>query len=328
MAFQKIALDALSSALPTRINVFICSASFEERSTVIPKAIDPSRVDHAIVCANKVTFTPLIDQTAAGLLAMFSGRASLAEMSMDNPLVIADHLQREMRKAGSGPNRTYVADITSFTHEALLILFRVLQAMVTPSDSVICLYNGAADYSVGLPPDSKWLTKGVGEIRSVLGYPGEIVPTRRVHLIVLVGYEMERAERIIGQYEPSMLSLGYGSPLESISPPLHDLNKKFYSRLSDRYRSVSEFTFSCEDPLAAKASVEKRVNAASGFNVFVAPMNTKLSTVGVALAAFDNPAIQLCYATAEQYNFSSYSIPSTNCYIFKVPFSQSLDKAS
>ncbi len=320
MPFQKIALDSLSSALPPRIDVFICSASFEERSTVIPRAVDPSRVDYAIVCANKVTFTPLIDQTAAGLLKLFAGHASLAEMSMDNPLVIADKLQGELRKAGSGQSRTYVIDITSFTHEALLILLRVLQATVTASDSVICLYNGAADYSVGLAPDSKWLTKGVGEIRSVLGYPGEISPTRKTHLIVLVGYEMERAESIIGQYEPTMLSLGYGSPLESISPPLHELNRKFYSRLSDRYRGVSEFTFSCEDPHAAKASVQRRANSTPEFNVFVAPMNTKLSTVGVALAAFDNPAIQLCYATAEQYNFSSYSIPSTTCYVFKVPF--------
>jgi hypothetical protein len=327
MAFQKIPLDELSSALPTRINAFICSASFEERSTVVPKAIDPSRVGHAIICANKVTFTPLIDETATGLLKVFSGRASLAQISMENPLVIADQLQREVRKVPSEPNRTYVVDITSFTHEALLILLRVLQAAVKPSDSVICLYNGAADYSVGLPPDSKWLTKGVGEIRSVLGYPGDIVPTRKIHLIVLVGYEMERAERIIAQYEPSLLSLGYGSPLESISPPLHDLNKKFYSRLSDRYRGVSAFTFSCEDPLAARTSVEERVNAAPGFNVFIAPMNTKLSTVGVALAAFGNPAIQLCYATAKQYNLSSYSTPSTSCYIFNIPFSRPVDRA-
>ena len=84
---------------------------------------------------------------------------------------------------------------------------------------------------------------------------------------------------------------------------------------------VSAFTFSCEDPLAAKASVEERAASAPGFNVFVAPMNTKLLTVGVALAAFDNAAMQLCYATAEQYNVESYSIPSTDCYVFKLPFS-------
>jgi hypothetical protein len=319
MAFEKIPLNSLWSALPARINVFICSASFEQRSAVIPSALDASRVDHAIICANKVTFTTLIDQTATQLCEMFSGRASLAEISMENPLIIADQLQREIRKVPISPDTTYVVDITSFTHEALLILLRVLQAVVTSSDTVIGLYNGAADYSVDLSPDAKWLTKGVGEIRSVLGYPGEMIPTQKVHLIVLVGYEMERAERIIGAYEPSRLSLGYGSPFESISPPLHELNKKFYSKLSDRYRGVSDFMFSCEDALAAKASVEGQANSAPGYNVFVAPMNTKLSTVGVALAAFDNPAMQLCYATAEQYNVESYSLPSTECYIFTIP---------
>jgi hypothetical protein len=319
MAFKKTSLKSLSAALPERINVFICSASFEQRSTVIPAALDGNRVDHAIVCANKVTFTPLIDQTATRLCEMFSGRVSLAELSMENPLVIADQFQREIRKALISSATTYAIDITSFTHEALLILLRVLQATVKPSDTIIGLYNGAADYSVGAPPDAKWLTKGVGEIRSVLGYAGQIIPTQKVHLIVLVGYEMERAERIIGAYEPSLLSLGYGSPLESISPPLYELNKKFYSKLSDRYRGVSEFMFSCEDALAAKASVEGQANVAPGFNVFVAPMNTKLSTVGVALAAFDNPAMQLCYASAEQYNVESYSTPRDDCYVFPIP---------
>jgi len=319
MASQKISIKSLSSALPERIDVFICSASFERRSTVIPAVLDRDRVDHAIVCANKVTFTSLIDQTAQQLCEMFAGRVSFAELSMENPLVIADALQREINKAPKRPAASYVIDITSFTHEALLILLRVLQFAVRASDTVIGVYNGAADYSIGLPPDKKWLTKGVGEIRSVLGYPGEIMPTQKIHLVVLVGYEMERAERIIAAYEPTLLSLGYGSPLQSISPPLHNLNKRFYSKLSDRYTGLSEFTFSCEDPLEAKAAVIRKSSSTPGFNVFVAPMNTKISTVGVALAAFENRALQLCYATAEQYNVAAYSTPSDFCYLFDVP---------
>jgi len=214
---------------------------------------------------------------------------------------------------------TYVIDITSFTHEALLIVLRVLAVHRKPTDRITCLYNGASEYSVGLPAEEKWLTKGVGEIRSVLGYSGQIIPTQKTHLIVLVGFETERAERIIAAYEPNELSLGYGSLLESISPPLHDLNRKFHKKLREKYRKVSEFTFSCEDAFAAKAAVLKQANARPDFNVFIAPMNTKISTVGVALAAFDNQAIQLCYASAERYNFEAYSTPSDDCYFFDLP---------
>jgi hypothetical protein len=316
----KVPVKSLSTALTQQIHVFICSASFEKRSTVISANLDRSRVDHAIICANKVTFTSLIDETAAELCGMFGERASAAVFSMENPLVIADQLQRTIKDIPEYPATTYAVDITSFTHEALLILLRVLQSRMRPSDKVIGLYNAASEYSVGATADDKWLTKGVGEIRSVLGYPGKIVPTQKVHLIVLVGYEMERAERIIGAYEPTILSLGYGSPLESISPPLHDLNKKFHRTLSEKNKGVAlEFMFSCEDALEAKESVEKQVGSMPGYNVFVAPMNTKISTIGVGLAAFYNPAMQLCYATAGQYNVQSYSTPSDDCYLFEIP---------
>jgi hypothetical protein len=319
MSNAKIALDSLSSQFAEHVDVFICSASFEKRSTVIPSNLNRENIDRAIIFANKVGYTSLIDETAEQLKAMFGDRGSIASVATENPLTVADQLQRELQLFKQRPTNTFAIDITSFTHESLLIVLRVLWEHMRPSDKVFCLYNGATDYSTGLPADQKWLTKGVGEIRSVLGYPGRIIPTRKIHLIVLVGFETERAERIIAAYEPSELSLGYGSPLESISLPLHKLNKRFHKKLSDRYKNVADFTFSCEDAIAAKAAVQKRVESRDGFNVFIAPMNTKISTVGVALAALENPAIQLCYATAEQYNFEAYSTPSSECYLFEVP---------
>lgn len=319
MPFRKIALSSLAATLPERVNIFICSASFERRSTVIPASLAASHINHAIICVNKVAFTSKIDETAREICHMFNGRSHLAEMSLDDPLLIADRLQYELRRLPEYKATTYAIDITSFTHEALLILLRILHATVRPQDKVICLYNAASDYSVDEPPERKWLTKGVGEIRSVLGYPGKIIPTHKIHLLVLVGFETERAERIIAAYEPTVLSLGYGSQLQSIRAPFHSLNKQFHRTLSEKYTNVFEFTFSCEDALATKAAVETQARLFNGFNVVVAPMNTKISTAGVALAAFENEALQICYATAEQYNFLAYSAPSDDCYIFEMP---------
>jgi hypothetical protein len=321
MPFTKISLISLPEHLPDQIDVFICSSSFETRSTVIPSHLKRETIGRSIIFCNEVTFTSLIHETASKLLTMFGERGRVVHVAMDNPLTVADRLQAELQHLPARPNNIFVVDITSFTHEALLIVLRVLREHLRPSDKLICLYNGAMDYSIGLPPEQKWLTKGVGEIRSVLGYPGRIIPTQKIHLIVLVGFETERAERIIAAYEPSELSLGYGSPIESISLPLHELNKRFHKRLSDRYKKVAHFLFSCEDAVAAKASVQHCVESRSGFNTFIAPMNTKISTVGVALAALENPAIQLCYATAEQYNFEAYSTPSDQCYLFEVSLS-------
>ena len=49
-------------------------------------------------------------------------------------------------------------------------------------------------------------------------------------------------------------------------------------------------------------------------------MNTKLSTLGAALAAVERPEIQLCYARAIEYNESGYSTPSNQVTIFTMAF--------
>lgn len=319
MSSQKIALSSIQQALPSSTDVFICSASFEERSKVIPLQLSTEPIEHALICYNKVGYTDLIERTARELKSRFGDRSRLVELSVDNPLIIADHLQRSIPDIADRASATYVVDITSFTHEALLILLKVLQTRVKSSDRVIGLYNSASQYSVDANNGDMWLTKGVTEIRSVLGYPGQIMPTQKLHLIVLVGFETERAERVIEAYEPTKLSLGYGSPVDSISQPLHEINRKFHKKLCDKYKSVFEFTTSLIDPIEAKKTIEKQAALLPGFNVFVAPMNTKISTVGVALAAFENEALQICYASAEQYNFLAYSKPSSDCYFFEIP---------
>ena len=58
--------------------------------------------------------------------------------------------------------------------------------------------------------------------------------------------------------------------------------------------------------------------AVSGHNALIAPMNTKISTVGAALLAMEDDTIQLCYATAHQYNEKGYSTPGQECYYFNV----------
>jgi hypothetical protein len=210
-------------------------------------------------------------------------------------------------------------DITTFTHEALLILLKLLQLKLKPTDSVTFLYTAALEYSVGDEEENKWLSKGIGEIRSVLGYPGKVLPTQKLHLVILTGFESERAERFIEEYEPNMLSLGLADPDSSTSPAHYPVNRAKHSRIAARHKDAVTFVFSCSDPVETMTAIQDRIRQVPDHNVLIAPMNTKISTVGAALVAFDNDSVQLCYATANQYNESNYSKPDSNCYLFTVP---------
>ena len=53
-------------------------------------------------------------------------------------------------------------------------------------------------------------------------------------------------------------------------------------------------------------------------NTVIAPLNTKISTIGADLAALENENIQLAYAKPNIYNVDGYSIPNEFIYLDKI----------
>lgn len=318
MADKKVSLDSLRRSLPQKIDVFICSASFEERSLVIPQRLAPTGSAHNLVCIDKSVCGPIVYEKAQLLATQLASDSKVVPLKIHDPLATADSLQHTIYAIPHELETTYVVDITTFTHETLLILLRILQRRATESQRIIAVYSAASAYSIGESGEKKWLTRGVREIRSVLGYAGLPNPVEKLHLIVLAGLETERAETLIEACEPNTLSLGYGAPLRSLNEAEHPTYKSFFDRLANRYKDVLRFDFSCDDHLATKRSIQEQIAKVPDSNILIAPLNTKISTVGAALAAFHDDSIQLCYAAVERYNLDSYSVPGDDCYVFDI----------
>jgi len=294
-------------------DVFVCSASFESRSQSVPEQLEGVAFTRVLICANE-NFPHVIKQGAKQLQHRFGSIARLVSLNTNDPLRTADRLQEAIDDALRSNLNRFLVDITTFTHESLLILLRIFQ--LRGVDSIEFLYTTAKAYSIGDPDVQKWLTKGIGEVRSVLGYPGRAVPSHKLHLIIMVGFEADRAERLLQEYEPSKVSLGLGAPDSSISPDHYKANKLFHQRLIQKYANVLEFTFSCFDPEAARDALRAQALRLPKHNVLIAALNTKISTLGAALLALEDDSIQLCYATAHQYNEARYSTPGDHCYYF------------
>lgn len=315
---KKINVGTLKKHLNLPFDIFICSASFEERCKVVPDKLSIGKFKHVLICENE-DLKDIVSKNSDYLMKRFGSRSVKVQLSTNDPLKGADNLYRELSKLVDHKAKTVLIDITTFTHESLLILLKLLQHFYRKLLKVQFVYLSASDYSVGIPKKDKWLSKGIGEIRSILGYPGVLLPSKKIHLIVLVGFEVERAEKLIASYEPTVISLGFGRKEESISDDLHDVNIMFHTMLSQKYVNVNQFTFSCIDPIETRKAVANQVAKFSEFNVVLAAMNTKISTTGAALAAFSNENMQLCYAHANQYNFKKYSTPGNDCYLFELP---------
>ncbi|HVT16837.1 MAG TPA: hypothetical protein VHQ90_11765 [Thermoanaerobaculia bacterium] len=236
-------------------------------------------------------------------------------MNTDNPLETGDSLFGGIADLARDSSQRIVVDISTFTHESLLMLLRVLY-ITRQCVNVTLLYSKATEYSIGDRPENKWLSKGVGEIRSVLGFPGRVYPSRALHLIVLVGLEYQRTIDIVGRYEPTEISLGYGRTGDL--PSTDDIGHHGFWKVHAIYEGAREFTFSPLDPIAARRKISDQVKRTDGYNVIVAPMNTKLSTIAAGLVACENDNVQLCYAKALVYNYHNYSRPGEEVFVVEL----------
>lgn len=322
MSTLRVELSQLGTYFEKRVTLFICMASFEERCLGVAKNIDKSNVQHVLIFSNEKNHD-LVKPNREALKAIFIGsRIENPELQIGKPLDAGDIFFSTAIAAIKATVGLAVVDVTTFTHEQVLILFRQIEMNKLQSRVVFC-YVGAGEYSVGLPVEKKWLSRGVLQVRSVLGYSGLMLPSRRLHLVVLVGFEHERAQAVIERYEPAILSLGLGHPTQSVNETLYGVNKAFFDRVqrfadstASTLRDVNKFEFSCIDPRLCSDAINGHIAQYPGYNVALCPMNTKLSTLGAALTVTKNPEIQLCYAQAAEYNVDGYSTPGDSATVF------------
>jgi len=317
---QRFNVSEIPQKLAGKVDVFICCASYETRCRTIAGFLEKQKIGKVLICLNS-EIKDLAADNRSYLQQRFQENHIMIELSLDNPLSTADNLRSVLNEISSDKPLCYLVDISTFTHESLLIMFKLLILRRKPGDTILLAYNNASEYSPGKPTNEKWLSNGVSEVRTILGYPGEIVPSKKSHLIVLVGYEHERAAALISVFEPDVMSLGYGKSGSETGAKHHETNMYFLdlvNRLVSAYPRVNRFEFSSNNPLATKTAILEQAAKYPENNQVVAPMNTKLSTVGAGLAAIENPGIQICYAKALQYNYNNYSSPGIDCYLIEL----------
>lgn len=315
-SYKRIALSDLRQALNDNIRLFICAASYEQRCLSAPLNLHSKSIGHVIILKND-------DVSGAGnlnaekLSRYFSANSSVIEITKSIAIRTADRIAKEIRRHENIEAGSVCIDTTCMTHETLLILFSLLRHIFGEGVGEIrFLYCPALEYDPGTAYEKKWLSQGIKDVRSVLGYPGQLMPSRKNRLLVLVGFEVDRATGLINVYEPASLGLGHGDG--TVSAEHQIVNEQKHKRLSDAYPNSDNFRFSPGDPYSVRDLILKDAKAHSSFNLIVAPMNTKISTIGAALATFKNQDIQLCYSTAAIYNFENYSKADDYCIAFYV----------
>lgn len=295
-------------------DLFVCSAGFEQRCLAVPEAIGGAQ--KCIIFYNEDDPAESTKAHLENLKGMFAG-AEVLGLKNDDPIYSADSIVAGIDRCWSGDLTRISVDITTFSRESLLILMKYLWSKMGDAREVTILYNRALEYAVGLDAPEKWLSSGIREVRSILGYSGTLLPSRQNHLIIMAGFESVRAQRLVSECEPSLVSLGVADPAEAHTAEHQEVNEDRRRRIAN----VSEtmyFEFSAYDPNRAYDDITKQIGRATNMNTIIAPMNTKLSAIGAGLVGYRNPDVQLCYAQADYYNYGNYSRGGPDVYVVRI----------
>lgn len=314
---SKVKLNRINECFPGSSYILMLGLGFDGRCLETVKNFSTDKLSHVIGVSN-AGWSDSNNKNISEFREITQGLGIILGENAVNVIEVADAVSEHIRPLLMSSADSFIIDVTSFSHELLSVLLGVMDNLKV-LDKVTLLYVGATQYSFNTSSDNMWLSRGVKTIRSVLGFPGTMLPSQKLHLIMLSGFEVERAYEIIVRYEPTYLSLGIGKRNESISSSHYERNRIFSDKLNtlikehEVYREkVYHFEFSCIDPCQTKNDLIAHMESlpeGKERNFVVCPLNTKLSTVGATLAALAHPHIQLCYAEPIEYNTEGYASP-------------------
>lgn len=316
----KVPLNELKRSLGAPVDYIVCSCSYEQRSMSIIEALGSDFVARKAFAFWIEDVEPHLAASRERFSEIMGDRCEFIQIGFKRYLKAAeliDSLVDEMGKQCAAPR--VLVDTTTFTHETLLMLLKAFIFKASEWEIIMCYTNAESYDSTSDSDEDKWLSIGIRGMHSVLGYPGEIMPSRNTRAVIIVGYEFERAVDVIELLEPSAVSLAYGKPSNATTVKGRSANEHFCRitkmLMPSSYRPET-FTVSCDDPVEAKEAILAHVREhIDSENVMVFPMNNKISTIGAGLAAVEEPRIQLCYAPAVAYNYEGYSTPGQHCYV-------------
>lgn len=271
---EKYEISEIGKHLKTCYDLFLGSSSFEDRCFAVINSVEASLFNNAIIF-HMHEYEEYISKNTAIFKEKLKDNSLFIELFHSDPIISTDKMLHAFKEVSEKETiESILIDISTFTHETLLILIRIINENFKNAE-VTFLYTNAADYDTESPKEEKWLSKGIEEIRTVLGYPGNILPFEKTHLIVIVGYEYERATSIINAIEPVSLSLGFGRSDSSTTPDKSwGAKNRFDMLVEDMHtayssENIGSFEVPCNNPFDTRNEIKKQVEGIQDKNIVI-----------------------------------------------------------
>jgi hypothetical protein len=212
------------------------------------------------------------------------------ELSVDDPAANWDTIARTTAAVGAAGGEV-VIDLTTMPRE---IIWTVLW---------FCQYNGGKIAYVYHRPDHysrEWLSKDPQKPRLVYKLSGSPRLGLKTALVVLAGYDVERAVQLMAHFEPSLMLLGLQTTKGDSD------NERRMGAHADRFSGNASVRLFAVDAYAAdhgeKAIWEAVVPHVQAHNVIMSSLGPKPSAIALYRLHRANPSLGLAYAPSREFN--------------------------
>lgn len=293
-------------------SLFVACTSYEERSTAASTRLsDAYSVARAVVFRSKEYAEKGSNpENFRSIVRAVAGRSTsepcVIDFEIGEPMHSLYQFQTRCEEWNEeDPIVDATVDISTFPRQELLVLLRVLDNLAH-RPMIRLLYTEPQEYATERA--GGWLTRGVRSVRSIPGFGGVQPPSKKKLLIISLGHGTERTAITWKRHQPDDTILiaphpGYRDSLTFKLQNRHPLLFGIVENTQLLYRAVPARGIDemCE------LIVELRRNYHESHFLVVAPLGTKLQTIGIYLAARLHPDVQITYAVPAIYNWKDYS---------------------
>lgn len=216
----------------------------------------------------------------------------LASSYFDGLEIVRQFNKFTSTELGSLAGKKVLLDASTFNRQNLLVLLRLLRKTHGVTN-VHLIYTTPERYN-------DRLSQGLGGYVNVPFFSGRQPANRKKLLVLLMGYEEERALAIWEREEPNATVI-----VEGNKPTARDFlqtNRDKIAILQSAFGQCSLDKASANDPHEAKRDLLRIVGAyVEEYNIVAAPLNTKLQAVGLYLAWESYPQIRIAQALPAQF---------------------------
>jgi hypothetical protein len=182
-------------------------------------------------------------------------------------------------------------DISTMPRE---VIWCALGVLMDAKCNLSYVYHHPARYS------GTWLTRDTGTPRLVYQHSGIAKLGKQTALLLLNGFDKERAARMVQYFEPTLLLVGVQSGEQFGNVGRNREQAADLRRLITNIRIFDIDAFSEDCGLRElEGAVESVVD---GFNIVGASLGPKLSAISLLLLTRKHPEIALAYAPSGQFN--------------------------